>query len=67
MTAPISTSHVERINPGLRLFDRCYTRLTMDFSKTSEIYQPFVVLFIFTSISAGFTCTQANACNGGQN
>ena len=45
--ALISTAMSERTNPGLRLLNRRYTRLTMDFSKTSGNHQHSVALFIF--------------------
>jgi hypothetical protein len=45
--ALISTSHVERTNLSVRLFNRRYTRLTMGFSKTFENHQHSVALFVF--------------------
>jgi transposase-like protein/IS1 family transposase len=45
--ALISTSHVERTNLSVRLFNRRYTRLTMGYSKTLENHQHALALFIF--------------------
>jgi IS1 family transposase len=45
--ALISTSHVERTNLSVRLFNRRYTRLTMGFSKTFENLKHSAALFVF--------------------
>jgi IS1 family transposase len=45
--ALITTSHVERTNLSVRLFNRRYTRLTMGFSKKFENHKYAVALFIF--------------------
>jgi len=44
--ALISTSHVERTNLSVRLFNRRHTRLTMGFGKTLENLRHSVALFI---------------------
>ena len=44
--ALISTSHVERTNLSVRLFNRCFTRFTLGYSKKLENMKHSVALFI---------------------
>jgi hypothetical protein len=61
----ISTALSERTNPGLCLFNRRYTRLTMGFSKTFENHQysvaPFIAHFNFCRVHSAHGKTPAMA------